>query len=340
MRIILFLVILTLLQGCGESPNKKWEVIYGRTMGTSFSIKFEGHELVNKEKIETETHRILKQFDQLMSNWNSESWVTEFNSSKETSWQAVDPAVIEILEVSRDIYSISSGAFDVTISPLIEWWGFGESMRTRKPEEMPPREIMENMGMALLEWDKELSRVRKKKPMLNLNCSAVAKGYGVDLVAEYLESLDIKNFMVEIGGEVRVKGKPEARDSWVLGIRRPDERGQPVFVRVRMSNGQSLATSGDYMNAFQENGKRFSHIIDPRKGMPVDHKLTSVTVLGSDCATVDALATACMVLGSEKGLEMIEGIEGVEAFFITRTGEGYSTSQSKGFSMSLVEAPN
>jgi len=327
----LLTVLLLLIQGCGQERGPTWETIQGNTMGTVFTIKLELPPNLDRGVLEPEVNGLLKSFDGLMSNWNPDSWVTQFNKSRETEWRPVDPMVIEILEVSRQTNVLSGGAFDITISPLIEWWGFGASDGERVGVGSPPPTILAKIGMDKLEWREAPPTIRKLQKDLEINCSAVAKGYGVDLVARHLSARGIEHYMVEIGGEVRVNGKPEGRDAWLLGIRHPDSGGNPVFAKVKMPDGRSLATSGDYLNAFNENGKRYCHILNPKTGLPVEHQLTSVSILGKDCAMVDALATACMVLGEKAAMELIEKMEGFEALFIVRGEGSYVTSSTSGF---------
>ena len=335
MKYILFLSLVCL--GCGDPSVSVWEKFHGQTMGTSFSIKYLRPPGIEREVIEGSILSELSDFDQLMSNWNPKSWVTGFNKSRTTEWQQVAPEVMKILKVSRKVYLKSKGGFDVTISPLIEWWGFGASESMPKRSERQLNDLKAVTGMGKIEMRPKKLFIRKTIPELEINCSATAKGFGVDLLADNLRNHGINNFLIEIGGETRVMGRPEERDSWVMGVRRPDTSGEPVFARVKMGEGLSLATSGDYLNAFQENGQRFSHIIDPRTGSPVEHKLTSVSVMGKNCADVDAMATACMVLGEIEGRAMIERMEGFEAFFIVRSPEGYETLKTDGFP--LLESP-
>ena len=324
-------VLVLIFAGCGNSLKKEWVVFHGKTMGTTFTIKYEKEQKINNRRLESEILEVLDKFDSMMSNWNSSSWVSKFNNSQKTDWIPMSSVVFEILELSGEINKCSNNAFDITISPIVEWWGFGVTEGKSERQEGELEMLRKKIGMELLEWREGPYQIKKGIPELEINCSAIAKGFGVDLVSNHLENRGVSNFMVEIGGEVRVKGVSKGEKNWVMGVRRPDQKGEPVYAKVKMSRGMSIATSGDYLNAFMENGRRYSHIINPSTGKPVDHDLTSVTVISPTCGEADALATACMVLGEKEALRMIDEREGCEAFFIKRVEGGYQTSMTPDF---------
>lgn len=290
-------------------------------MGTSYSIKYIGSSKTSDEaKILVE--KALLKFDLEMSNWNPDSWVSLFNTAYRTGDFEVSENVAKIIELSLDLHQKSSGAFDISVSPLIDLWGFTQHKRSSLPKPEIIEKLQKRIGSQYLNLDLKNLSLHKSKASLQINCSALAKGFGVDLIATLLEEeLQCQNYMVEIGGEVRCKGKPPTRNSWRLGIRQPNAKKSGLFGIVDLNN-QSLATSGDYHNFFELDGKRYSHIIDPRTGQPVQHQLCSVSVISPSCALSDGLATACLVLGVEKGLKLVQQYPGAKALMIERLDNG------------------
>ena len=316
-----FAVIAMLLSllGCGEGP--KLTHIQGKTMGTSYSIKVNLPAEQNKDQLRKGIDASLVQFDLDLSNWNSESWVTAFNASTSTDWQKAPPSAMNVLKACLELHEKSRGAFDVTISPLIETWGFGVRTDDLIPSPEDIKKALASMGGQHLHLDFENSMVKKDIPSLTINTSALAKGYGVDLIAEQLETLQLKDYMVEIGGEVRSSGTPPQRDGWNIGIRKPGNgvgtSTSDIHSIVTLKN-QSMATSGDYQNFFTHEGQRYSHVLDPNTGRPVKHNLCSVTVLAPTCALADGLATTCLVLGTKLSLSWIKLFPHCSIYMIER----------------------
>lgn len=304
--------------------------IQGKTMGTTYSIKARVEDVDSRELKES-VEEELKGFDQLMSNWNPSSWVTAFNASPSTEWQKVDPKVLDILEQCADIHRSSEGAFDITLSPLIELWGFGARDRTAPPNPEQIQDALSRVDASAIEIDPSQGQVRKTKGQLSINCSALAKGYGVDLMTSILKTKGIQDYMVEIGGEVAVKGKPEGHPFWRIGVREPTFSGHSLHRVVALSHG-AMATSGDYQNVRWEKGEPLSHIIDPRTGSPVRQALCSATIIAPDCSQADGLATACLVMGREKAMAWIQAMPHVEGLFIERLEDGQTqTFSTTGF---------
>lgn len=304
------------LSGCG-APNQ-WIFLKGKTMGTTYSIKAYTSSELDEVALQKELDQKLLDFDLEMSNWNPKSWVNRFNASTNTQWQAAPPHALAIISSSLELHQKSRGAFDITISPLIEIWGFGvQEQDFPKPEAIA--KSLSQMGAEDIELDLDNRRIRKRRGEITINCSAIAKGYGVDLIASTLADKGIRDIMVEIGGEVRVMGKAKGRDHWNIGIRQPKKNsdGAGLHSIVPLQN-QSMATSGDYHNFFRRHGKRYSHVLDPSSGQPVEHALCSVTVIAPSCALADGLATACLVLGTQTSLQWIKQFPNCEAYFIER----------------------
>ncbi|MBF0196759.1 MAG: FAD:protein FMN transferase, partial [Planctomycetes bacterium] len=239
----------------------------------------------------------------------------------------------EIIPIALDLCKNSQGAFDITLSPILDLWGFEEQQERRLPKAEEIESILQHIGYEKLIYSPARSSLRKSHDQLEINLSAIAKGYGVDLIAQILESQGIKNFMVEIGGEICTKGKPNNRPHWSLGIRRPEkELNSTELMMILTANNIALATSGDYLNTFTVEGQEYPHIFDPKTGYPVTHNLCSVSVIAPQCAIADGLATACLVLGKEEALGLLEKYPDCHAYFVERKENGsFVESFSPGF---------
>lgn len=330
------LLLVFLLSGCGDQETLVH--IQGTTMGTTYSIKYVGKEN-QSDKVKEKIEETLLEFDLEMSNWNPDSWVSLFNSAYRSGQFKTSENVKEIMTLALDLHKKSKGAFDISISPLIEHWGFFKQNRQTIPTPKSIEKIKSRTGSNFLSLNSAKNELTKTRANIQINCSAIAKGFGVDLIAKVLEeSFKRKSFMVEIGGEVRCKGTPLNRPSWKLGIRQPDPKMSRLYGIVDLNN-QGLATSGDYHNFFEVEGKRYSHIIDPTTGYPVAHKLCSVSVVSPSCALSDGLATACLVLGVEKGLELVEQYQDAHVLMLERMEDGsLKQTKSKGFNFELKSA--
>jgi thiamine biosynthesis lipoprotein len=238
-----------------------------------------------------------------MSTYIADSEISRFNRYGQNDWFEISDSLAEVIANALRISQISGGAFDITVGPLVNLWGFGPE---RKPEKIPPdekiKEVMGFTGYRKLTVRLSPPAVKKTQPEVFCDLAGIAKGYGVDKVAEYLESRGISDYLVEIGGEVRAKGKKETNAWWRLGIAAPD--GSSGIQEAFPLKNKAMATSGDYHNYFEEEGIRYSHTIDPGTGKPITHKLASVTVIHESCMFADAMATAIDVLGPQRGYEL------------------------------------
>ena len=259
------------------------------------------------------------------STYKSSSELSRFNRHPTTEWVTVSPALFAVLRMARTVHQVTQGAFEPTVAPLVKLWGFADG---EQPSQAPPQDdilaALETTGMRHLELHAAGSQARKRNSKLSLNLNAIAKGYGVDQLARSLESAGVRRYLINIGGEIRVKGRAPRGIPWRIGIERPagstaaDGAGSPVT--LRMTEG-AVATSGDYRNFFVANGKRFSHLIDPITGHPVEHGLASVTVLHNQAAIADALATGLLVLGPRRGIAIAMAHD-LPAYFIGRGRNG------------------
>ena len=280
--------------------------VTGRTMGTSFTVKIVTPERttrqLTKESVEADINERLLQVNLQMSTYMKQSELSKFNRYQGTDWFPVSADLANVLQQAIKTSELSHGAFDMTVGPLVNLWGFGPENR---PTKIPSDRDIETRK-ALIGYENVAVRlnppaVKKSQPGIYCDLSAIAKGFGVDKVADYLEKSGIDNYMVEIGGEVRTRGHNSTGIAWRIGVESPDNPSG--IEKVLLISDKAIATSGDYFNYFEENGVRYSHTIDPRTGRPITHKLASVTVVHTSCMVADAFATAIDVLGPEKGFD-------------------------------------
>lgn len=302
-------------------------------MGTSYSIKINDlNNLVqDRVKLQSSVDSLLENINLQMSTYLPESEISKFNSFADTAWVNISYDFAYVVQKSIEIGNLSNGALDITVGPIVNLWGFGPEDKPRHiPEENLISERLKFIGLDKIAVDLTKDRIRIKKtiPELKIDLSATAKGFGVDKVAEFLEHKKLFNYMVEIGGEVRTNGKNDQSQYWQIGISTPSQLGG--IEKVLSLNGLSLATSGDYWNYFEENGKRFSHTIDPKTGKPITHNLASVSVVHKSCMMADGFATAIEVLGPEKGLEFANKMN-LPVYLIVRDKDGFISKSSKNF---------
>ena len=319
------LILVFLLSGCANnSSTEKYPFDYsGPIMGTSFSIKASQlPEGIKTYRIEELIQNRLAEINQRMSTYVEDSELSLINSSQSTTAQFISPDLFTVLLSAKEINQLSGGAFDVTVAPLVNLWGFGPDKMTYKaPEDKLIQQTLAQTGDDNIALTTRLKTLSKTIPELSIDLSALAKGYAVDQVAELLEKQGITDFMVEIGGELYLKGKNLQGKNWRIAIEKPNTEKRELQ-RVLSITDIAMATSGDYRNFFEQDGKRFSHTIDPRTGYPVTHKLASVTVLSDTTMKADAWATALMVLGPEEGYQVAEKQE-LAAYFIIKTDQGF-----------------
>ncbi len=319
MRAILLLTLLV-LAACGGSGNV--ETLAGAAMGTTYSIKVKGRPaVITLEELGSELATLLESIEAELSTYRPESGLSRFNASESTDWQPVSELLCESVAATLEISALSGGAFDVTVGPLVDLWGFGaEGMSFEPPDDALVDERLAMVGFENLEADCDQPALRKAIPELRVDLSGWAKGYAVDQVAERLEELRIDGYLVEIGGELRTRGTNASDEAWVIAIESPDPDARRVYATVGVS-GMAVATSGDYRNFFEHEGVRYSHMIDTATGRPVSHGLAAVTIVHPSAAYADAMATAVHVLGPDAGYELVER-EGVAALLLSYDEQG------------------
>jgi len=290
-------------------------------MGTTWTVRLA--EPLDEEAsaaVEWTIEAELEKVDAAMSTWREDSELSALNRHRDTTPFALSADTAAVLAEALRIGDVTGGAFDVTVGPLVEAWGFGAGQANDPPDEATVRELKAATGLDKLRLDPGAGTVTKVVPAVEVDLSGIAKGYAVDRVAEALEALGHERYMVEIGGEVRARGRNPDGEIWRIGIERPDAaRGS--LQRIVPLDDAALATSGDYRDFRLVDGVRLTHILDPREGAPVHHRLASVTVLHPSCTTADALATGFMVLGPDDALALAER-RGFAVLLLVRDGQG------------------
>lgn len=287
----------------------------GLIFGTVYNITYQ-----SSENLKTEIDETLKHFDGSLSPFNDTAVITRINRNEPV---VVDTLFANVFRRSMEVSEDTEGAFDITIAPLVNAWGFGF-----KQGAFPDSAMVDSL-LEITDYRKitltEDGRIVKEDPRIMLTCSAIAKGYAVDVVAELLKRKGVRNFMIDIGGEVVVHGVNPKEQPWRIGINKPVDdslsRNQDLHTILKIQN-VGIATSGNYRNFYYKDGKKYAHTIDPRTGYPVQHSLLSATVVADDCMTADAYATAFMVMGLEKAEQVADNHPDIEAYFIYTDEEG------------------
>ena len=320
-RLVLATLASLILSGCFPSNDlgRKEYLLQGNTMGTTYNIIVVGENL-DSGKLQQGIDEKLKQLNQEMSTYIADSELSKFNRSTSLEPVKVSTGLARVVKEAMRLGELSNGALDVTVGPLVNLWGFGPEYR---PETVPSDELLSttkaSIGLDKLTFENGL--LAKKIPGLYVDLSTIAKGYGVDLIAEFIETHGINNYLVEIGGEMRLKGFKHTGELWHVAIEKPLSTERAVH-QIIVPKDNAVATSGDYRIYFEADGQRFSHIIDPKTGKPINHKLVSVTVIHPSSMTADGLSTAMMVMGEEKALAFAEKND-LAVYIIVKTEHGF-----------------
>lgn len=322
-------------RGPGVSPIVE-TVLSGSTMGTTYTVKVvvRDGEDPSTDRLEIMIENELAGVDNAMSTYIDTSEVMAFNRLGEGDCPVSDE-LLEVVAEAQRVARLSGGAFDITVGPLVEAWGFGPRGDAEPPSDATIGELLAVTGFEHIAVDRENRSLHKGSPEVRIDLSAIAKGFAVDLVTRALLRDGRANFMVEVGGEVRTFGRNADSEVWRIGIERPLADGRAVHTVVPLPD-MALATSGDYRNFIFRDGVRISHTIDPRIGRPIAHDLASVSVIHASCMTADALATALEVLGPEEGVALAES-HAIPALFLVRTGEGTFEERRSSLWSALIE---
>lgn len=308
----------------------KYQEINGSIFGTIYSIKYQ-----SAEDIQQEVTNELNRFDYSLSPFKETSIISKVNRNEEVE---LDTLFTNVFNRSLEISRISEGAFDITVAPLVNAWGFGFKQGDF-PDSLAVDSLLRYTGFNRIQLIN--GKIIKEDPEIILNASAIAKGYAVDIIGDLLERKGIQNYMIDIGGEILAKGVNSKNESWRIGINKPVDdalsTNQELELILKLKN-KALATSGNYRNFYIKDGKKYAHTIDPKTGFPVQHNILSATVLADDCMTADALATTFMVVGYEKAIELLKNLPSVEACFILgETQDKYKLEMTEGFKKLIIE---
>lgn len=344
------LLIFQLQPGCEKkelpAPGKKPKVAQngdprlqrvefrGQAQGTTYQVIYLNK---NGKTFQPEVESILEKMDRSLSLYHPASLINRFNEDDRGG--VMDLFFKEVVKKAGEISRQSEGAFDITVKPLVDAWGFGVKRHTGVPDSSLVEMLLGHTGYHLLEIKGD--SLLKKDPAVQIDANGIAQGYTLDVLAGFLESRNIRNYLIELGGEIRVKGKNEAGRPWRIGIESPpgeDGRTAPLSKIISVS-GKGLSTSGNYRRFFESGGKHYAHTIDPRTGYPSQNRLISVTVVARDCITADAWDNALMVWGMEASMKKLRAYEGIEAYFIytNENGEVRDTCTA-GFETYFTEA--
>lgn len=297
-----------------NQKNTPYQHDKGMIFGTVYHVTYQNSDNLN-DQIVAELNKV----DSSLSMFNKQSVITKVNDNQDIE---VDQMFGDVFTLARTVSADTDGAFDITVAPLVNAWGFGF-----KSDNMPSRHTIDSLRTFVGYKRVELhdSRIVKADPRVMLDCSAIAKGYGCDVVAELLRRKGIDNFMVEIGGEVVTSGISEKRVPWKIGVTKPSDDSLSVnneLQTVLNITDKAMATSGNYRNFYYKNGKKYAHTIDPATGYPVQHSLLSATVISDRCAKADAYATAFMVMGLEKAKKVLDRHRDLMAYLIYSDHKG------------------
>ena len=297
-----------------QQHNMPYRTAEGAIFGTYYHITYQ-----SDKDLQAEIDTALHQVDNSLSPFNPHSIITKMNNNEEVQ---ADKLFKDVFRISQQVSEATNGAFDITVAPLVNQWGFGFKEGT-PPDQHTIDSLLQFVGFDKVNLSTD-GHITKKDPRLMLDCSAVAKGYGCDVVASVLSRHDVVNYMVEIGGEIVTKGINEKRLPWRIGVNRPTEdptQSSTELETILNVTDKAMATSGNYRNFYYKDGKKYAHTIDPKTGRPVQHSLLSATVLADQCAIADAYATAFMVMGIEHAKKLLEKHPELMVYFIYSDGK-------------------
>lgn len=338
MKIKWFLLVLAIIfVGCKEQESKVVK-INGFTMGTTYSISIvqdSGENTYPFDELKFKIDSVLAEVNNKMSTYKKDSELSIFNESSDTSWYPISKDLFNVIYQAKKISQMTQNAYDISVGPIVNLWGFGPEARPSKiPSEKEILSRREYVGLSKYLLDKQNKKIRKIHKKLYIDLSSIAKGFGVDEVGRLLASLKFTNFMVEVGGEVFVKGLNNSSEKWNIGISTPDETSS--IQKVVSISDQALATSGDYRNYFEDNGVRYSHTIDARTGKPITHNLASVSVIHNNCMLADGIATALNVIGATEGMKIAKE-NNLAVFFIVKDGNSFKEIMTSEFEKYLMK---
>lgn len=340
-RAVVVFTLCYFVVACNQTAFNETTNFHGNTMGTSWSVKvvaLPGQTISQtpNNKLSLGIQQTLDTIDQLMSTWRSDSELSRFNQTPKDHWIPLSNDTFSVLELALKIAEETAGSFDITVTPLVNLWGFGPSTLGADsridvvPDDRAIQRALSKVGYQQIHLDQNKQQIIKRADRV-IDLSAIAKGYAVDKVAAYLDGQGFEHYLVEVGGEVRAQGKKSDGAQWTIAIESPLIDQRRVHHSLKLIDA-AVATSGDYRNYFETNGKRYSHTIDPTTGRPINHTLASVTVVAKTAAQADAYATALMVMGLDNGIRFAEK-NNIAAYFIFKQAGEFTTSETSQFSL-------
>ena len=318
------------LSGCTGSAHDDALVGFdGKTMGTRFSVRF-SREVEAPEGLRSRVQSVLDQVDTRMSTYNPNSELSRFNQGTGNEWIAVSKDTYTVVSAALRCADFADGAFDPTIGPLVDLWGFGpQPPPSARPKTSDIEERLDRVGWSQIQTDSNKTALSKSRSETRLDLSGIAKGFAVDEVVKALQSMGLDDFLVEVGGEIRTSGYRPQGGAWRVAIEQP-VAGAHRALRLVDLKGSAIATSGDYRNFYERDGRRYSHAIDPRTGKPIHHALASVSVIAPSTMEADSLSTALMIMGPDDAMAFALEHE-VAAHFVVRTNDGFEERSSREF---------
>ncbi len=321
-NIYIALLVICMLTACSF---EKYQVIEGYAQGTTFRMVYK-----SSENFDVEIYRMLKEFDMALSTYEKQSIISRINSNEPNV--ELNELFITFFNKSLEVYLKSDGYFDVTIGPLVNAWGFGvDEKRTADSSKIDSIKALVGMTKIKIEYN----RLVKQDPRIFIDANAIAQGQSVDYICEFFDKQKLSDYLVEIGGEVRAKGLNDKGEIWRIGIDKPiagsstEDRNLQAIVKLK---NKSLATSGNYRKFYEYNGIKYAHSINPKTGFPSQDKLLSATIIADECSIADAFATACMVMGFEKAVKMLDKNKDIDAYFIfAGENDNFDVYQTEGF---------
>jgi FAD:protein FMN transferase len=320
-----FFLALALLIITFSCKKEQYFYIEGFAQGTTYHITYKG-----KENYARQISQILKDFDRSLSVYLDSSIISRVNRNDSTV--VLDSMFVRIFNKSKEVYDKSNGLFDITVAPLVEAWGFLKDT-TIHHDSAHIKELLEYVGMNKIKMVNNKmvnnkivnNKIVKQNPKIKLDVNAIAQGYSVDIVSEFLDKEGSENYLVEIGGELRAKGQNPKDKKWCIGVDKPEDTNQVSgedLQTIMELTGKSVSTSGNYRKFFIENGVKYSHTINPFTGFPAKNNLLSATIIADECITADAYATACMVGGLEKSKQLLKEIKGIDGYLVYSDSTG------------------
>ncbi|MEE3650311.1 MULTISPECIES: FAD:protein FMN transferase ApbE [unclassified Brenneria] len=332
--------LLSLLTACDNAPqttSRPLLTIEGKTMGTFYSVKISGELTESKEQLQQEIDGLLEQANNEISTYRKDSTLSQFNQYRGSTPQPISNGMADIILAAQRIGRATGGAMDITVGPLVNLWGFGPDKR---PVQIPSRQQIDlarqNVGLNHLKLisDEHGEWIQKDLPDLYVDLSTLGEGYGADVLAQLMARKGITNYLVSVGGAISSRGVNGEGIPWRVAIQKPTDRENAMQAAVDLQ-GYAISTAGSYRNYFEQDGKRYSHVIDPATGQPIAHQLVSVTVIAQTALEADGWDTGLMVLGSEKALKLAEQ-KGLAVYLITKTDNGFNAVMTPQFSSFLI----